>query len=62
MIPFDIGINFLTAAIGNFLPLDIALIYLVALAMVGMFCSYFCEMCWRAGGTPKEYNGVPANA
>jgi len=59
----DMGIIFLlTTAIGNFLAWDIALIYLVSLAMVGIFCSYFCEMCWRAGGIPRGHKGVPANA
>lgn len=58
----DIGINFLTASIGNFLAWDIALIYIVSLIMVGILGSAFCEWCWKLGGVPRNLKGVPSNA
>ena len=58
----DIGINFLTASISNYISWDIGVIYLTAVALAGLLGSIFCEWCWRYCGTPPERTGVPSNA
>lgn len=54
MIPLDIGINFFTASISNFMSWDVGVIYITALALAGLIGSIFCEWCWRYGDPPKQ--------
>lgn len=58
----DIGINFLTASISNYMSWDVGVIYITSLALAGLIGSIFCEWCWRYGGIPPERTGVPSNA